>query len=77
MKSARANCVGSLIDRDSPGTNMKKSNVRGPSPSRKARLALGEGLNFKSKPVPLLPIPERVVVSARRRNACKSGYEKA
>jgi len=33
---------------------MKKPNVRGPSPSRKAHLALRENLNRKSKPPPSL-----------------------
>jgi hypothetical protein len=34
---------------------MKKPNVRGPSPSRKAHLALRNKLNRKSKTPPLLP----------------------
>jgi hypothetical protein len=34
---------------------MKKPNVRGPSPSRKAHLALGEKLNRKFKAAPRLP----------------------
>jgi hypothetical protein len=34
---------------------MKKPNVRGPSPARKAHLALLEKLNRKSKPAPAWP----------------------
>jgi len=39
---------------------MEKSNVRGPSPSRKAHLALRQKLNRKAKPPPPLlePMPE-------------------
>jgi hypothetical protein len=34
---------------------MEKPNARGPTPSRKAHLALGEKLNRKGKPPPRLP----------------------
>jgi hypothetical protein len=34
---------------------MEKPNARGPTPSRKAHLALGEKLNRKVKPPPRLP----------------------
>jgi len=34
---------------------MEKPNARGPTPSRKAHLALGEKLNRKEKPPPQLP----------------------
>jgi hypothetical protein len=49
---------------------MKKPNVRGPTPSRKAHLALREKLNRKSKPPPPLPLPAKSLDQARsfRRN---------
>lgn len=34
---------------------MEKPNARGPSPSRKAEIALGPKLNRKPKPPPTLP----------------------
>jgi len=37
--------------------NMEKSNVRGPSPSRKAHVALREKLNRPDKPPPPLRTP--------------------
>ena len=36
---------------------MEKPNVRGPSPSRKAHVALGEKLNRPDKPPPVLRTP--------------------
>jgi len=47
---------------------MKKPNVRGPSPSRKAHLALREKLNRKSKPPPALPAKSFDKARAFRRN---------
>jgi hypothetical protein len=52
--SGRGNCARLWQDRQSPD-QMKKPNVRGPSPSRKAHLALREKLNRKFKPAPRLP----------------------
>jgi hypothetical protein len=60
------------IDPPSPkapaGQAMQKPNVRGPTPSRKAHLALREKLNRKSKPPP--PLPAKSLDKARsfRRN---------
>jgi hypothetical protein len=48
--------------------DMKKPNVRGPSPTRKAHLALREKLNRKSKPAPAWPLPDRIKKSFRHRN---------
>jgi len=45
---------------------MEKPNVRGPSPSLKAHLALGEKLNRKAKTPP--PLPLRTPVNSRGRN---------
>jgi hypothetical protein len=38
---------------------MEKPNARGPTPSRKAHLALGEKLNRKEKPPPQMPARPR------------------
>ena len=38
---------------------MEKPNARGPTPSRKAHVALGEKLNRKEKPPPQMPAPAR------------------
>jgi hypothetical protein len=38
---------------------MEKPNARGPSPDRKAQIALGEKLNRKSKPPPPLLEPSQ------------------
>jgi hypothetical protein len=48
---------------------MKKPNVRGPSPARKAHLALREKLNRKSKPAPAWPLPARIKKSLRRESS--------
>jgi hypothetical protein len=45
---------------------MKKPNVRGPFPARKAQLALREKLDRKSKPVPAWPLGDRARKSLRR-----------
>jgi hypothetical protein len=55
MKLGRANCVNLVVERDLANVDMKKPNVRGPSPARKAHLALREKLNRKSKPAPAWP----------------------
>jgi len=52
MKLGRANCANLVVERDLANVDMKKPNVRGPSPARKAHLALREKLNRKSKPSP-------------------------
>jgi len=52
MKLGRANCANSVVERQSANIDMKKPNVRGPSPARKAHLALRDKLNRKSKPAP-------------------------
>jgi hypothetical protein len=56
------------IDSARGGQAMKKPNIRGPSPSRKAHLALRENLNRKFKPPP--PLPAKAFDKARpfRRN---------
>jgi hypothetical protein len=51
--------------------DMKKPNVRGPSPARKAHLALGEKLNRKSKPV-----PRRAMKTPRRTSSRTPVYGK-
>jgi len=40
-------------------TNMEKPSARGPSPSRKAYLALKEGLNRQTKRPPPLPMKKK------------------
>ncbi len=40
-------------------SDMEKPNARGPTPSRKAHLALGEKLNRKEKPPPQMPARTR------------------
>jgi len=40
-------------------SDMEKPNARGPTPSRKAHLALGEKLNRKEKPPPQMPARAR------------------
>jgi hypothetical protein len=52
--SGCGNCARLRQDRQSRD-QVKKPNVRGPSPSRKAHLALREKLNRKFKPAPRLP----------------------
>jgi hypothetical protein len=47
---------------------MKKPNVRGPSPSRKAHLALRDKLNRKFKPAPRLPAKSLDKARPFRRN---------
>jgi hypothetical protein len=47
---------------------MKKPNVRGPSPNRKAHLALRERLNRKAKTPPLLPVKSLDKARGFRRN---------
>jgi hypothetical protein len=56
--------------------DMKKPNVRGPSPARKAHLALGEKLNRKSKPVPAWPVPRRAMKTPRRTSSRTPVYGK-
>ncbi|HYR22669.1 MAG TPA: hypothetical protein VEP30_07075 [Chthoniobacterales bacterium] len=56
MKLPRANCVNAGLDRQLTKIDMKKPNVRGPSPRRKAHLVLREKLNRKSKPAPAWPV---------------------
>jgi len=60
MKPTRANCANAGLDRQLNKIDMKKPNVRGPSPARKAHPALREKLNRKSKPVPTWPIRSRI-----------------
>jgi hypothetical protein len=48
--------------------DMQKPNVRGPTPSRKAHLALREKLNRKSKPPPALPAKSLDKARSFRRN---------
>jgi hypothetical protein len=55
MKLAGANCANSIVERHLENIDMKKPNVRGPSPARKAHLALRDKLNRKSKPAPAWP----------------------
>jgi hypothetical protein len=50
---------------------MKKPNIRGPSPSRKAHLALRGKLNRKSKPPPPFPAKSRDKTRAFDRNELK------
>jgi hypothetical protein len=77
---ACANCASRLEDRhclkhgieamshrqdaDATTNKMKKPNVRGPSPSRKAHLALREALNRKLKQPP--PLRAKSLDKARR-----------
>jgi len=75
MKLTRANCANPPLDRQS-AVDMKKPNVHGPSPARKAHLALREKINRKSKPAPAWPIPGRVRKSSRRTNPGASVYGK-
>jgi hypothetical protein len=57
---------------------MKEPDVRGPSASRKAHLALRDKLNRKSKPAPELPSNREFRDRARRGSAYKSaGYGKS
>jgi hypothetical protein len=44
--------------------DMEKPTARGPTPARKAHIALGEKLNRKSKPSPPLPVQPRPKTSA-------------
>jgi hypothetical protein len=46
---------------------MEKPNARGPTPSRKAHLALGEKLSRKEKPRPQMPVRTRKNRPAARR----------
>ncbi|PYL30865.1 MAG: hypothetical protein DMF45_00995 [Verrucomicrobia bacterium] len=55
--------------------DMKKPNVRGPSPGRKAHLALRERLNRKSKPAPEWPAPTEGWKKSRQ-NVRRSVYGK-
>ena len=56
--------------------DMKKPNVRGPSPARKAHLVLREKLNRKSKPVPAWPIRSCVEKPRLRASPRRSVYGK-
>jgi len=55
MKRRRANCATAIADRYLAKIDMKKPTVHGPSPSRKAHLALRGKLNRKDKPAPAWP----------------------
>jgi hypothetical protein len=55
---------------------MKKPNVRGPSPGRKAHLALREKFNRKSKPAPAWPLHARVGKTSRYLGSRRSVYGK-
>jgi hypothetical protein len=46
--------------------DMEKPTAQGPTPARKAHIALGEKLNRKSKPPPPLPVRPRGKMSASR-----------
>ena len=48
-------------------SDMEKPNARGPTPNRKAHLALGEKLNRKEKPPPRMPARARKNRPAARR----------
>jgi len=77
MKFPSANCAEATVDRHSgQRLDMKKPNVRGPSPARKAHLALRGKLNRKSKPVPALPIRDRVEKPSQRPNSRRLVYGK-
>jgi hypothetical protein len=57
MKLPCANCAKAMVDRPwGTKIDMKKPNVHGPSPGRKADLALREKLNRRSKPAPAWPV---------------------
>ncbi|HXP35473.1 MAG TPA: hypothetical protein VN827_08000 [Chthoniobacterales bacterium] len=49
MKLACANCANAGPDRQLTKNDMKKPNVRGPSPARKAHLALREKIKSQIK----------------------------
>jgi len=74
MKLPRANCVNVELDRQLIETDMKKSNVRGASPGRKAHLVLREKLNRKLKPAPARPT--RAGRGKNRSEARRSVYGK-
>jgi len=76
MKLTRANCANAGLDRQLTKTDMNKPNVRGPSPGRKAHLALREKLNRKSKLAPAWPLPVRVGKTSRRISPRTSVYGK-
>jgi len=76
MKLTRANCANAGLDRQLTEIDMKKPNVRGPSPGRKAHLALWEKLNRKSKPAPAWPLPARVAKTSSRISPGTSVYGK-
>jgi hypothetical protein len=76
MKLIRANCANAGLDRQLTEIDMKKPNVRGPSPGRKAHLALREKLNRKSKPAPAWPLHARVGKTSRYLSSRTSVYGK-
>jgi hypothetical protein len=77
MKLTRANCANAAPDRHSgQRIDMKKPNVRGPSPARKAHLVLREKLNRKSKPVPEWPVRDGIRKSSPRPNSRRPVYGK-
>jgi hypothetical protein len=76
MKLTRANCVNAGLDRQLARIDMKKPNVRGPSPVRKAQLVLRKKLNRKSKPVPARPVRDRIRKSSERANSRRLVYGK-
>jgi hypothetical protein len=76
MKLTRANCANAGLDRQLTRIDMKKPNVRGPSPARKAHLALREKLNRKSKPAPAWPVRDRIRKSSGRSNSRRPVYGK-
>jgi hypothetical protein len=53
---------------------MQKPTARGPTPSRKAHLALREKLNRKSKPAPPLPTNKNSTANLRSATGNKSAY---
>jgi|GEM_PF-1799759 len=54
--------------------DMQKPTARGPTPSRKAHLALREKLNRKSKPAPPLPTNKNSTANLRSATGNKSAY---
>ena len=54
--------------------DMEKPNARGPSPNRKAQIALRDKLNRRSKPPPLLPEGEKSAAHAQQIIENKARY---
>jgi hypothetical protein len=77
MKLGRANCANLVVERDLANVDMKKPNVRGPSPARKAHLALRDKLNRKSKPAPAWPNRGESGKKPKGLSLSKSVYGKA